>query len=263
MTRQCKIRPECCCLKWETPVPGECGPAAFWGWTDSPSNGLDSEWQKHLDDAIAELPRARCWRNGVWPRPNTYPRPQGSQEPSPEYPAANTAPVTHPRHGSTMPAKQGSLRATLAWLRNCRKTIQLLCKACRVTEGHVWHVLLSRPSQSAYSLFLHGLEVLFSYFSFNCRKWYIPVFYLWSLESYKTAFRSSHGSSCRQYFPFVLPQTLASPSVEAVQFSSVQFNVAAQLVQNFLFLGFLLFSSHWKPLLKAIISQLAHVGDVD
>lgn len=64
---QFKIRPDCCCLKWETPVPRECGPVAFWRWIDSPANGLDSEWQKPLNDAATELPRALCQRNGVQP----------------------------------------------------------------------------------------------------------------------------------------------------------------------------------------------------
>lgn len=77
LTKHCRIRPDCFCLKWETPVLSQCGPAAFWGRIDHPSNGLDSEGLKPLGDAIAELPGALCRRSGVWPLPRHLPQASG------------------------------------------------------------------------------------------------------------------------------------------------------------------------------------------
>lgn len=124
---------------------------------------------------------------GFGPGLNTYPRPQGSQQPSPEYPAANTAPAAHPMPGTPVPAKQGSLKATLARMRSfVEKTIQLLCKACTDTEGQVWHTstcfLLSWASQSPYSLLLWAGN-LFYYLSFNCRKGYSIQCFTFDLSS--------------------------------------------------------------------------------
>lgn len=149
---------------------------------------------------------------GMWFGPclNTYPRPQVSQEPPSEYPAASTSPAAHARHGSTMPAKQGSLRATLARLRSSiEKTIQLLCKASRASEWHVWHTstcfLLSWASQSPYSLFFHELEVLFSYLSFNCRKGYRKGFqcFTFDLSTLTPHLSEAHmGAHVGNTFPF-------------------------------------------------------------
>lgn len=129
-------------------------------WIDSPSNGLDSEWQKPLDDAIAQPPRALCQRNGVWPLTQHVSQTQDSREPSPKYPATNTAPAAHPRSGSQRLAKQSSLRSTLARLISfVEKTIQLLCKACRAAKRHVWYT-------STFSLELHK-TTLFSSVSWS------------------------------------------------------------------------------------------------
>lgn len=130
-------------------------------WIDSPSNGLDSEWQKPLDDAITELPRALWQRNVIWPLTQHVSQTQDSQEPSPKYPATNIAPAAHPRCGSPRPAKQDSLRFTLAGLRSfVEKTIYLLSKACRATKRRAWYTSVS------FSLELHK-ATLFS--SVSCK----------------------------------------------------------------------------------------------